>query len=52
MLDAFERFASKRADKEYLAEIMNPLPGDIPVTKADYRRSRLGVGSVTNPASR
>ncbi|MHC4226219.1 MAG: CehA/McbA family metallohydrolase [Planctomycetota bacterium] len=29
MLDAFERFASKRADKEYLAEIMNPLPGDI-----------------------
>ena len=30
MLDAFKRFARKQADEKYLAEIMDPLPSDIP----------------------
>jgi hypothetical protein len=30
MLDAFKRFARKQADEKYLAEILDPLPRDIP----------------------
>jgi len=30
MLDAFKRFARKQADEKYLAEILDPLPSDIP----------------------
>jgi hypothetical protein len=30
MLDAFKCFARKQADEKYLAEILEPLPSDIP----------------------
>jgi hypothetical protein len=30
MLAAFKRFVRKQADEKYLAEILDPLPSDIP----------------------
>jgi hypothetical protein len=30
MLAAFKRFAHRQADEKYLAEILEPLPSDIP----------------------